>query len=1395
MRRKGMLMAAVGVATCICFCWAITATIAGPPDNLTRQDSAADKAVAGPNLQAVAPEARAFTSGVKVTKLFTPNTPRGPRDPSDPLVWDNGEIEAGNLPSNQIEPGGMFLTMSADDFMLDIDTYITGVSWCECYWDPGGSTWTNMHVYIWPDDGTGNFPVVTDPDDPRPDAIAHYDLDIADCNGVENGWGTGSGGRGWDFWADLPAITGYPDGFEASAGVKYWIAITPELAFPPQCGAFSQTSNLQLATRVRGFDYFDLDFWTREEDEEIVFKLYGTPQSTEVAACCHHDDGTCTMLAPIPCLSLPGGGSWMGEGTECSTTVCFGACCYYDGHCEVVTYTACNDHWPADWQGYGSECSPNPCDQPCDITCVEPGTRGEVYEPLPCDESVQTNMGCIGDTPGVDDFREPIACGETVCGTYWVDFDPISEYLYRDIDWYEIVVTKQTIITYTFHGELPSRLGIPQKGEPPDLEPVDTGDCADWDPGWSYIWDVPGTPCTTQVIESDCLHPGTYWLYVAPQFPPDGHEGTINEWPCTNDYTLEVACNHVCAPDPACVIENSPGGSYGAYLNRQAGDEFKVFFDPTDCGDDPTYPFLLRTITVPIYDGTGFGYPAEDSYGTLDITIDIECAASLSGDPCSGPGDMIDSWAFQIVVEEGNTGSHNLVVDLMDVLMYPEGNGLGMCMGGPFFISIHWDGWTGDAGLVPTVIWDDESVSTLEPCHQWTKLVGQTEWEDFEVTFPDPNNGWIDMSIAGDTPENQDWHEDLPCTDEHCSQWPRDIFPSNLYIEIEIYGMVPDPYQTILHLTSYGHPDAQVSRTPPPYTTGTDIQTEMLSLELSNHPTLAPADGVIGPVTVTERSDILSPGAIIDVTDDGAGGFQSGDSHFNIWADFYLETLGWHAYTKVWHPMRSNAYIEQLPPWGAIYDWPWDWLPGTIYYKGDVNQDGLVNGDDIQCFVDCFMGTAATPPCYCWQADMDYDGDVDMDDVQLFILALLYDPYAKVKDGIYLWYDGNIIGKIISIRHIVKDTYFPGACCYNPGSGFVCTEIVVDPPDDESECSDLASGGAYTWTPQTFCEDLDPLCGGGACCHADEPSTCERVYLHEQGPGPSYKCDLDEDQYFQDEPCYDEAIGPNSRCQAACCLREGELTGECAIEPVWRCFSSYGDFVPYDDCDPNICMGACCYPSGECLVQTEDACTLVLPYGLYQGDGTDCSPNECPFACPEGSRFDQPAVVSVATASDAEAGIIRYEDYTLDAGFVCDVHWWGLEIDGSNAACTRTNTFEIKFYPDNAGEPDAANPSCEYDAVIPTRFDTGQIFDTGDAQYPIYYYSVPDLTAYLPTMDCCATNPGWISIQGVGDTECFFYWLSAGTYGSGSHCADEGEGINCGVSQSSDFDLGVCLTQ
>lgn len=178
--------------------------------------------------------------------------------------------------------------------------------------------------------------------------------------------------------------------------------------------------------------------------------------------------------------------------------------------------------------------------------------------------------------------------------------------------------------------------------------------------------------------------------------------------------------------------------------------------------------------------------------------------------------------------------------------------------------------------------------------------------------------------------------------------------------------------------------------------------------------------------------------------------------------------------------------------------------------------------------------------------------------------------------------------------------------------------------------------------------------------------------------------------------------------------------------------------------------------------------------------------------CPEGSLYDSPPMntdeswsFGVSDLRDPSEptyeGLIRFEEYTV-MGSICDIHWYGLSLACCWSACDEDPmTFEIKFYPDAAGYPDMANPTCTY-TVSPNRVSTG-----------ILYAGVYEAFRWDAVLaPCCNLNSGWVSIQAIstGAPDCWFLWASAHYGDGGSWMYDQGA-----LSWTWDaYDLAFCLT-
>ncbi len=226
-------------------------------------------------------------------------------------------------------------------------------------------------------------------------------------------------------------------------------------------------------------------------------------------------------------------------------------------------------------------------------------------------------------------------------------------------------------------------------------------------------------------------------------------------------------------------------------------------------------------------------------------------------------------------------------------------------------------------------------------------------------------------------------------------------------------------------------------------------------------------------------------------------------------------------------------------------------------------------------------------------------------------------------------------------------------------------------------------------------------------------------------------------------------------------------------------------------CDDDGCGSAAGYTSiieGLDLSAGYDYYIVIDGYGGGEGnydltirEGEAPPP---PLECPANTLFGQPVHMpndgwSAGTSEDS-LGLLRYESFSGVTGEICDIHFWGLPIvlSGDWVPCNEDPMpFEIKFYQDSAGMPGAE--VCTYVLML-NKQATG-LFYHSTYQFPLYYWSA--------TLDpCCAITDGWVSIQGMGDPDCWFLWMSSGT-GDGSSLFD-----NNGVWESYAYDNSLCLT-
>ena len=230
--------------------------------------------------------------------------------------------------------------------------------------------------------------------------------------------------------------------------------------------------------------------------------------AADVFCCSVAWDAVCAQSAAILCLDLCG--------PDCDLTCPSGSATEAEG-CGEDTNGGCNAP-PVS----GSTCCIANGGLGCDdITCQDAVCGSD---PFCC--SVQWDGLCAsmaaslcGDLCSSAAAYEAIACGTTVCGTFWADGS------FRDTDWYSFTLTETTDVTWSVKSVVPTTIALLDSNCPPFIYIITTA-----------------TGCPHEV--NFCLDAGTYTAFVAP--------GVFNGLPCgsgeANNYVATLTCAGSCEP-------------------------------------------------------------------------------------------------------------------------------------------------------------------------------------------------------------------------------------------------------------------------------------------------------------------------------------------------------------------------------------------------------------------------------------------------------------------------------------------------------------------------------------------------------------------------------------------------------------------------------------------------------------------------------------------------------------------------------------------------------------------------------------------------------------------------------------------------------------------------------
>ena len=198
--------------------------------------------------------------------------------------------------------------------------------------------------------------------------------------------------------------------------------------------------------------------------------------------------------------------------------------------------------------------------------------------------------------------------------------------------------------------------------------------------------------------------------------------------------------------------------------------------------------------------------------------------------------------------------------------------------------------------------------------------------------------------------------------------------------------------------------------------------------------------------------------------------------------------------------------------------------------------------------------------------------------------------------------------------------------------------------------------------------------------------------------------------------------------------------------------------------------------------------TVVSDYGTVDVplSGTGDAPDA---GCPVDDTIWSQPVVNADGGWNATTGCeaLDYEAYDNFENLmdpICNINWWGMNLfyDGGWIECSNANTFNVRFYEDNAGTPGTL--ACEYLSVTPTK--TAIPNSDVDYGYMVYKYSFD----FDP---CCELSTGWVSLQN-SETDCYFLWVNS----PWSKCEYNGDDMSYQWNGSNmvliDRDQAFCLT-
>ena len=355
--------------------------------------------------------------------------------------------------------------------------------------------------------------------------------------------------------------------------------------------------------------------------------------------------------------------------------------------------------------------------------------------------------------------------------------------------------------------------------------------------------------------------------------------------------------------------------------------------------------------------------------------------------------------------------------------------------------------------------------------------------------------------------------------------------------------------------------------------------------------------------------------------------------------------------------------------------------------KGDVDNNGVIDGNDIQCFVDCFLGTPGSL-CNCVNADMDGSGAVNTADLNAFVpvvLAGVCDPCqgaawsngppdgtvallatrgagqdAWVIDDMVVTGNTNLNGLVFHVAHSVN-FHWTGTIdlivvldnAGIPGTTFV---QLLDVPATRRntgvsfgflgpiwEYQADISPAVFVW-PGAWWVGMRPVqvapVFGAFWTGTAATVGLEAYVLNPTGGIPAWTPSSQAYGHVATSMSFCMLGVPGTAPLGACCWMNTQGAPTCQNNLTQQqCYSQAGSQWQWHggqlcaNLDPICGGGACCLSNGTCQSRLEDAC--YLQGGTFLGVGVACDPNPCIGACCVSSP--QPACIAARTEAQCAA--------------------------------------------------------------------------------------------------------------------------------------------------------------